>query len=42
LKTVEAHRATVFRKFGARSAAEVVAAILADPSLVGGLREGVR
>ncbi len=42
LKTVEAHRSTVFRKFGARSAAEVVAAVLADPSLVGGLREGVR
>ena len=38
LKTVEAHRSTVFRKLGATTAAEVAAAVLADPSLVGGLR----
>lgn len=37
-KTVEAHRSTVFRKLGVATAAEAAAAVLGDPSLVGGLR----
>jgi DNA-binding CsgD family transcriptional regulator len=38
LKTVEAHRSTVFRKLGVGTAAEAAAVVLNDPSIVGGLR----
>jgi len=38
LKTVEAHRSTVFRKLGVGTAAEAAAVVFSDPSIVGGLR----
>lgn len=35
-KTIEVHRSAVFRKLGARSASEAIAAVMADPTLLGG------